>query len=68
MTVLCIVQARTGSERLPEKVIKPILNEPMIIYTLKRLRKSKYIDELVLATTIEKRDDSLVDIVKKQRL
>lgn len=66
MTVLCIVQARTGSERLPEKVIKPILNEPMIIYTLKRLRKSKYIDELVLATTIEKRDDSLVDIVKNK--
>lgn len=66
MKVLCIVQARMGSERLPKKVIKPILEQPMIIYTLNRLKKSKYIDELVLATTVEKTDDSLVNIVKNK--
>lgn len=66
MKILCIVQARMGSERLPKKVIKPILDQPMIIYTLNRLKKSKYIDELVLATSVEKADDPLVNVVKSQ--
>lgn len=65
MKVLCIVQARMGSERLPKKVIKPILNQPMIIYTLNRLKKSKYIDEIVLATSQENKEEQLVDIVSK---
>lgn len=65
MKVLCIVQARMGSERLPKKVIKPILNQPMIIYTLNRLKKSKYIDEIILATSQGNKEEQLVDIVSK---
>ncbi len=57
MKVLCIVQARMGSERLPKKVIRPILDQAMIIYTLNRLKKAKYIDEIVLATTVEITDE-----------
>ena len=66
MKVLCIVQARMGSERLPKKVIRPILDQAMIIYTLNRLKKAKYIDEIVLATTVEITDEPLVNIVKKE--
>ena len=66
MKVLCIVQARMESERLPKKVVKPILGKPMIIYTLNRLEKSKYIDELVLATSVEKANDLLVGTAKNQ--
>lgn len=66
MKVLCTVQARMGSERLPKKVIRPILDQAMIIYTLNRLKKAKYIDEIVLATTVEAADQHLVNIVKKQ--
>ncbi|AIY80822.1 cytidylyltransferase family protein [Clostridium botulinum 202F] len=58
MNVICIVQARMGSERLPGKVIKPILGKPMILYTLDRLSKSRYIDKLILATS-EKRKKNL---------
>lgn len=65
MKILCIVQARMGSERLLGKVVKPILNKPMILHTLDRLRKSKYIDELVLATSELEKENVLVDIVKK---
>lgn len=65
MKVLCIVQARMGSERLPQKVIKPILNQPMILYTLNRLKKSKYIDEIILATSQENQEQKLVDVVSK---
>lgn len=58
--IICIVQARMGSERLQGKVIKPIMGRPMVIYTLDRLKKSKYIDELILATSDFERENPLV--------
>ncbi|NMM61290.1 3-deoxy-manno-octulosonate cytidylyltransferase [Clostridium sp. P21] len=67
MKILCIIQARMGSERLPGKVIKPIMDKPMILYTLNRLSKSKYIDNIVLATSTEEREQLLVDVVKKAK-
>lgn len=63
--VFCIVQARMGSERLQGKVIKPILNRPMVIYTLDRLKKSKYIDEMILATSLMERELPLVEICEQ---
>ncbi|HIG0359202.1 TPA: cytidylyltransferase domain-containing protein [Clostridium sporogenes] len=65
MKVICVVQARMGSERLPGKVIKPIMDKPMILYTLNRLNKSKYIDEIILATSIGNKEQPLVDVVEK---
>lgn len=65
MKVLCIVQARMGSERLPGKVMKEINGKPMISYTLSSLKKSKYIDEIVLATSTQEINDPLVQYVEK---
>lgn len=65
MKILCIVQARIGSERLPGKVIREISGKPMILYTLDRLEKSKYINKLILATSLENREKPLVDIAIK---
>lgn len=62
MKVICVVQARMGSERLPGKVIKKISNKPMILYTLDRLSKSKYIDKIILATSIKESENPLVEI------
>lgn len=61
--ILCIVQARVSSSRLPGKVLKPILGKPMILHELERLRHSKRIDKIVLATSREKSDDELAKIV-----
>lgn len=63
MKVLCIVQARMGSERLPGKVLKKINGNPMIFYTLKRLKESRYIDEIVLATSTKDIDTPLANYV-----
>lgn len=68
MKVLCVVQARMGSERLPEKVIKPILGKPMILFTLNRLKKSRYIDELILATSMSAKEEPLVQIVEQDEV
>lgn len=63
MKILCIVQARMGSARLPGKVLKKINDKPMIYYTLSNLSKSKYIDEIVLATSDKNIDDPLANYV-----
>lgn len=63
--ILCIVQARVSSSRLPWKVLKPILGKPMIIHELERLQRSKHIEKIVLATSQERSDDVLADVVAK---
>lgn len=64
MKVLAIIQARMGSERLPGKVIKPIIGKPLIIHTLDRLKRSKYIDEAILATSNLDKDNILESTAK----
>lgn len=65
MKVVAIVQARMGSTRLPNKVMKQITGLPMIELLLKRLSQSKEIDEIVLATSTDSRNQPLVEHVSK---
>ena len=52
--IVAISQARINSQRLPEKVILAIDEaDSMLSLHLKRLKKSKMIDEIVVATTFE---------------
>lgn len=60
MKVVAIVQARMGSTRLPNKVMKPVGEVPMIELLLARLAKSKEIDQIVLATSTDERNTPLV--------
>ena len=62
--VIAIVQARLGSVRLPNKVMKPILGRPMIGLLLKRLSRSKNIDQIVLATSSSEENKLLIDYVE----
>ncbi|WP_244834825.1 glycosyltransferase family protein [Clostridium sp. BJN0001] len=65
MKILCIVQARMGSERLPKKVMREINGKPMIYYTLNALKKSRYIDDIILATSTLKINDKLAEYAEK---
>lgn len=64
MKVVAIVQARMGSTRLPNKVMKTIGGIPMIELLLARLAKSKEIDQIVLATSTDDRNTPLVEHVQ----
>jgi glutamate-1-semialdehyde 2,1-aminomutase len=64
MKVVALVQARMGSTRLPNKVMKPINGVPMIELLLSRLADSTRIDEIVLATSVDKRNEQLVEHVR----
>lgn len=65
MKIVAIVQARMGSIRLPDKVMKPICGVPMIELLLARLAKSNQIDQIVLATSTDERNTPLVEHVQK---
>jgi len=63
MKIVAIVQARMGSTRLPHKVMKPINGVPMIELLLTRLAKCQRLDQIVLATSVDPRNQVLVDHV-----
>lgn len=63
MRIVAIVQARMGSTRLPNKVMKPVAGVPMIELLLKRLARSSEIDEIVVATSDAPGNQPLVDHV-----
>ncbi len=65
MNVLAITQARMGSSRLPGKVLKTVSGETLLEIHLKRILKSKHIDQLLVATTVNAEDDAIVDLVTK---
>lgn len=59
MKIVAVVQARMGSTRFPNKVMRTICGTPMIGLLLERLAKAKLVDQIVLATSENPRDDSL---------
>lgn len=67
MKIICIVQARMGSERLPGKVMKDIMGKPMITYILDRLKRSRYVDEVILATSDKISEEPLVQYLTKRK-
>ena len=64
MRIVAIVQARMGSIRLPDKVMKPIGIIPMIEILLKRLNNSKLLNQIILATSTDTRNKPLVEHVE----
>jgi spore coat polysaccharide biosynthesis protein SpsF len=58
-TVL-ITQARIGSTRLPGKVLMEINQTPLLKIHLDRLKKSKKVDKIIVATTICD-DDNIIE-------
>ena len=65
MKVVAIVQARMGSTRMPNKVMKPIAGVPMIELLLARLARSSEIDQIVLATSTDANNTPLIEHVQK---
>lgn len=54
-----------GSTRLPKKVMKPIGCIPMIELLLERLSRAKEVDQIVVATSVDARNQPLVEHVCK---
>ena len=65
----CILQARMSSTRLPGKVMMKIDNEnTMLDCVINQLKNSKQTKNLVIATTEQKEDDVIVELVKRREI
>jgi len=63
--VVLIVQARTGSTRLKSKILKEVFGRPILSLLIERLKFCKKVDQIVIATTINKADDIIVEVAKQ---
>jgi spore coat polysaccharide biosynthesis protein SpsF len=66
MRVVAIVQARMGSTRLPGKVLLDLAGEPMLARDMNRLSRAGRIDETVVATTVKRADDPIVELCRRR--
>ena len=61
LKTILITQARTGSTRLPGKVLKQINGKSLLEIHLERLKKCSKISEIIVATTINEEDAIIYD-------
>jgi len=66
--IAAIIQARTGSTRLPNKIFLDIKGKPLIWHIVSRISYSKMLERVIIATTTNKRDDMLENWARNQKL
>src|SRR5512134_3241120 len=62
MRVLVVIQARTGSTRLPGKVLADLGGLPVLEWVVRACRAAQAADGVVVATTTEAADDAVADL------
>ena len=62
--VVAIIQARSDSSRLPKKVMRTLFGKTVLTHDIERVKQSKNINEIVIATTIYEIDDVIVEEAK----
>ena len=63
--IVATIEARMTSSRLPGKVMLPLAGKPSTERLIERLKRSKYLDEIVIATTVNDADHQLVDLANR---
>lgn len=66
MTVNAIIQARCGSTRFPSKVFADIDGKPLLWHVVNRLKYAKMIDDIIIATTVNPKDDKIEEWCKAE--
>jgi len=54
--ILCVIPARAGSKRIPDKNIKPLNGKPLIYYTILTATSCELIDHVVVSSDIPSLD------------
>lgn len=65
MKATVIIQARYGSTRLPGKVLLKVLGKSILEYAIERVKKAKNIENIIVATTVKKKDLQIVNLTKR---
>jgi len=59
--IVAVIQARMGSTRLPGKVLRPVAGKPLLWHIVHRLKASRLIAEIAIATTVNPLDEAIVE-------
>lgn len=65
MRITATIQARMSSSRLPGKVLKTIRGKPMLEIQIERVLRSRLIDEVIVATSVNRADDPIADLADR---
>ena len=68
MSSAIIIQAHMSSRRLPNKVLKKYKEYSILDILIRRLKKSKKIKKIIIATSKNKKDIKIVDYCKKNKI
>ncbi|MEO8211536.1 MAG: glycosyltransferase family protein, partial [bacterium] len=63
--IVASIEARMNASRLPGKVLMEIGGKPVLQILIERLSKSKYINEIIIATTVNQLDEKIYQLGKK---
>lgn len=63
--VIATIEARMNSSRLPGKILMPLVGKPSLERLVERARKSKKVEEVIVATTVSASDDAVERWAKK---
>ena len=66
--VSVIIEARLNSKRLPSKVLYKVQNMILIEYMIERLKQVNEVDDIIIATTTNPKDNKLVNLLKKKNI
>lgn len=66
--IIAIIQARTGSSRLPGKIFMEFSGKPNLHHVYNRVQRSNKIDTIVIATTDKKTDDPVFEFCAKENI
>lgn len=66
--VSAIIEARLNSRRLKGKVLKKLENVELLSIIISRISRSKNIKKIVVATTLDKKDDKIISLLKKKNI
>jgi spore coat polysaccharide biosynthesis protein SpsF (cytidylyltransferase family) len=58
-----IIQARMGASRLPDKVLMPLAGKPALEHVIRRCQAARSVDQVIVATTVNPEDQTIVNFV-----
>ncbi len=64
--IVTVIQARTGSTRLPNKVLRPLAGKPLLARMVERVRAARLAGTVVVATTTDASDDPIVALCAQE--
>jgi len=65
MRIVGVIEARMGSSRCPGKVVEEVVGKPLLQLIIERMQCTRQIDDIVVATSVEQKDEIIKNVAEK---